>query len=145
MVWLSVRLGNGKVPTLRSRTNHCRHSRALATSLHERPNLFNNQASFLPNVEKGKDLYSYKLTTAIQLDGLSTDWPLFDTRAHYYGESNQLFKQANTESTLHFNASIGQYDKYLYMMFTVVDNQLIYRHKNARSIFQKQSLRARFS
>ena len=31
-------------------------ARALATSLHERPNLFNNQASFLPDVEKGKDL-----------------------------------------------------------------------------------------
>ena len=122
-------------------------ARALATSLHERPNLFNNQASFLPNVEKGKDLYSYKLTTAIQLDGLPIDWPLFDTRAHYYGEKNQLSKQENTnnksetiESTLHFNASIGQYDKYLYMMFTVVDNQLIYRHKNARSIFQNDHL-----
>ena len=29
-------------------------ARALATALHERPNLFNNQASFLPSVEKGK-------------------------------------------------------------------------------------------
>lgn len=31
-------------------------ARALATALHERQNLFNNQASFLPNVEQGKDL-----------------------------------------------------------------------------------------
>jgi len=120
-------------------------ARALATALHERPNLFNNQASFLPNVEKGKDLYSYKLTTAIQLDGLPTDWPLYDSRAHYYGEENQLLTHTNTptkktDNTLHFNASIGQYDKYLYMMFTVVDNHLIYRHNNARSIFQNDHL-----
>lgn len=31
-------------------------ARALATALHERENLFNNQASFLPSVEQGKDL-----------------------------------------------------------------------------------------
>ncbi|WP_077342776.1 proteobacterial dedicated sortase system histidine kinase [Pseudocolwellia agarivorans] len=115
-------------------------ARALATALHERPNLFNNQASFLPNVEKGKDLYSYKLTTAIQLDGLPIDWPLFNSRAHYYGEKNQLSKSTSAENSLHFNASVGQYDKYLYMMFTVVDNQLIYRHKNARGIFKNDHL-----
>ncbi len=114
-------------------------ARALATALHERPNLFNNQASFLPNVEKGKDLYSYKLTTAIQLDGLPIDWPLFNSRAHYYGEKNQLSK-SSAESSLHFNATVGQYDKYLYMMFTVVDNKLIYRHKNARGIFKNDHL-----
>lgn len=114
-------------------------ARALATALHERPNLFNNQASFLPNVEKGKDLYSYKLTTAIQLDGLPIDWPLFNSRAHYYGEKNQLSK-SSVESSLHFNATVGQYDKYLYMMFTVVDNKLIYRHKNARGIFKNDHL-----
>ncbi len=114
-------------------------ARALATALHERPNLFNNQASFLPNVEKGKDLYSYKLTTAIQLDGLPIDWPLFNSRAHYYGEKNQLTK-SSAESSLHFNATVGQYDKYLYMMFTVVDNKLIYRHKNARGIFKNDHL-----
>ena len=50
-------------------------ARALATSLHERPNLFNNQASFLPDVEKGKDLYGYQLSQAINLDGLPNDWP----------------------------------------------------------------------
>ena len=115
-------------------------ARALATALHERPNLFNNQASFLPNVEKGKDLYSYKLTTAIRLDGLKNDWPLFDTRMHFYGENNLLFSSNTFNHSLHFNAVIGQYDKYLYMMFTVVDNQLIYRHKNARSIFQNDHL-----
>ncbi len=115
-------------------------ARALATALHERPNLFNNQASFLPNVEKGKDLYSYQLTTAIQLDGNASDWPLFESRAHFYGEENQLGTPAERDNSLHFNAAIGQYDKYLYMMFTVVDDKLIYRHKNARGILQNDHL-----
>ena len=65
-------------------------ARALATSLHERPNLFNNQASFLPSVEQGKDLYGYQLKQAIRLDGRVLDWPNYQERSHYYGGKNQL-------------------------------------------------------
>ncbi len=35
--------------------------RAVATALHERPKLFDAQASFLPNVQKGRDLYAIRL------------------------------------------------------------------------------------
>ncbi len=114
-------------------------ARALATALHERPQLFNNQASFLPNVEQGKDLYGFKFTQAIQLDGLANDWPIFSQRAHFYGQQYQLYRQKNIksspqETSLHFNASLGKYDKYLYLFFNVTDNQVIYRQKNSRSI-----------
>ncbi len=128
-------------------------ARALATALHERPNLFNNQASFLPSVEKGRDLYGYQFHQAILLDGLYQDWPHFDERSHFYGVENQLIdddstyqeltlgaklanKRLNQEQlTLHYSASVGKYDKYLYLMFRVVDDKVIYRAKNALSIF----------
>jgi len=48
--------------------------RAVATALHERPKLFNRQASFLPTVQKGRDLYAYPIVTPIQLDGHLNDW-----------------------------------------------------------------------
>ena len=64
--------------------------RALATALHERANLFNNQASFLPSVEKGKDLYGYQLNEPIQLDGLQKDWPYYQQRAHYYNNNHHI-------------------------------------------------------
>jgi len=110
-------------------------ARALATSLHERPNLFNNQASFLPSVEKGKDLYGYQLSQAINLDGLTNDWPKFQTKAHYYGAENQLSQPLPVDKlSNHFTATVGKYDKFLYFFLQVVDDKVIYRSKNARAI-----------
>ena len=120
-------------------------ARALATALHERPNLFNNQASFLPSVEKGKDLYGFPLKEAVQLDGLFQDWPKFTKRAHYYGLNHQITfseeqKLSNEELSLHFTTALGKYDKYLYLFFKVVDNQVIYRKNNSRSITNNDHL-----
>ena len=118
-------------------------ARALATALHERSNLFNNQASFLPNVEQGKDLYGYQLTEAIQLDGLHSDWPNFSQRAYFYDRQQQLF--ASEPLTLNFKSSVGKYDKYLYLFFQVVDNNVSFRGKNSRSITNNDHLALSFS
>jgi dedicated sortase system histidine kinase len=116
-------------------------ARALATSLHERPNLFNNQASFLPDVEKGKDLYGYQLSQAINLDGLPNDWPNFQEKSHYYGVNNQLGGKLTVDKlTNHFSAAVGKYDKHLYFFIQVVDDKVIYRDKNARSINKNDHL-----
>ncbi len=118
-------------------------ARALATALHEREKLFNNQASFLPSVEQGKDLYGYQLTEAIQLDGLHNDWPNFSQRAHFYDSQQQLF--ANNPLSLNFKANVGKYDQYLYLFFQVVDKQVIFRGKNSRSITNNDHLALSFS
>jgi dedicated sortase system histidine kinase len=118
-------------------------ARALATALHERENLFNNQASFLPNVEQGKDLYGYKLTEAVNLDGLPNDWPDFNQRTHFYNQQQQLF--ANEPLSLNFKASVGKYNNYLYLFFQVVDNRLIFRGENTRSITNNDHLALSFS
>ena len=118
-------------------------ARALATALHERPNLFNNQASFLPNVEQGKDLYGYQLKQAIQLDGLNNDWPLREERIHLYNRKHQQKKSETTNidtTNLKFTTLVGKYDKYLYLFFSVVDNQLSYRSKNTLAITKNDFL-----
>ncbi|WP_448547150.1 proteobacterial dedicated sortase system histidine kinase [Thalassotalea fusca] len=116
-------------------------ARALATALHERPNLFDNQASFLPSVHKGKDLYGYKLKQAIQLDGLSNDWPNYDSRIHLYDREHLIYHSNPAQEDNHsFTATIGKYDKYLYLFFSVVDNQVIYREKNSLSIDRNDHL-----
>ena len=117
-------------------------ARALATALHERENLFNNQASFLPSVEQGRDLYGYQLTEAIQLDGLHNDWPNFSHRAHFY---NQQKSSPDEPLNINFKASVGKYDKYLYLFFQVVDNNVIFRGKNSRSITNNDHLTLSFS
>jgi dedicated sortase system histidine kinase len=118
-------------------------ARALATALHERENLFNKQASFLPSVEQGKDLYGYQLTEAIQLDGLHNDWPNFSQRAHFYNHKQQIF--AIEPLNLNFKASVGKYDKHLYLFFQVVDKNVVFRGENNRSIFKNDHLALSFS
>lgn len=123
-------------------------ARALATALHERANLFNNQASFLPSVEKGKDLYGYQLNEPLQLDGLKKDWPYYQQRAHYYNNQHAINitppGEDKAETSLSFSASVAKYDKYLYLFFTVLDNQLIFRDKNALSIINNDYLELAF-
>lgn len=120
-------------------------ARALATAMHERANLFNNQASFLPSVEQGKDLYSYGLSAPIQLDGLNNDWPDFANKAHFYQQNNQLYHQLPPEQlSINFTAAVGTYGKYLYLYFAVIDDKVIYRDKNARSIINNDHVELAF-
>jgi two-component system sensor histidine kinase ChvG len=120
-------------------------ARALATAMHERANLFNNQASFLPSVEKGKDLYSYGLSAPIQLDGLNQDWPDFANKAHFYQQNNQLYHQLTPEQlSINFTAAVGTYGQYLYLYFGVIDDKVIYRDSNARSIINNDHLELAF-
>lgn len=122
-------------------------ARALATAMHERANLFNNQASFLPSVEKGKDLYSYGLSAPIQLDGLNNDWPDFANKAHFYQQNNQLYQTlAPDELSINFTAAVGTYGKYLYLYlyFAIIDDKVIYRDNNARSITNNDHLELAF-
>ncbi|XQW86954.1 proteobacterial dedicated sortase system histidine kinase [Thalassotalea piscium] len=116
-------------------------ARALATALHERPNLFNNQASFLPSVEQGKDFYGYELKQAIQLDGVPNDWPNYDSRIHLYNQNNSINPALPMDDSEHkFTATIAKYGKYLYLFISVVDNNVIFRPKNAQSIVKNDHL-----
>ena len=96
--------------------------------------------AFLPRVEKGKDLYGYQLSQPINLDGKYNDWPNYFNKAHFYGFDN-LLVQSTAASTVtidslsnSFTATVGKFDKYLYFFISVIDDTVIYRDKNARSI-----------
>ena len=124
-------------------------ARALATTLHDRPNLFNSHASFLPSVEKGKDLYGYQLKSPIRLDGIFRDWPNFTNRAHYYGQEHLLYQQETTpgqpdDLSMFFKTTLGKYDKYLYLFFNVVDDKVIYRDQNMINIDRNDHLELAF-
>ena len=119
-------------------------ARALATALHERPKLFDNQASFLPSVEQGKDLYGFELKRPIQLNGQPNDWPRFQEQAHFYNEDNNL-GHSNQEASVNFTAAVGKFDKFLYLFFQINDDHLIYRDKNNLSIIQNDHINLSFT
>lgn len=110
-------------------------TQALATALHERPNLFDIQASFLTQVEQGRDLYAYPLARPIQLDGKLNDWAQYRHRSINYGESHQVFKHdAQAPLNVSFNHMVGKYGGYLYAFFEVTDPSVIYRGSNSLKI-----------
>ncbi|MFD2166816.1 proteobacterial dedicated sortase system histidine kinase [Thalassotalea euphylliae] len=111
-------------------------ARALATALHDRPNLFNRQASFLASVERGKDLYGFPIRQPIQLDGKYQDWAQFEQKSHFYHQDNIIWQAFDSPPiSQQFNAAVGKYDKFLYLFFNVTDNAVVYRGQNSRSIF----------
>ncbi|MCL1059271.1 proteobacterial dedicated sortase system histidine kinase [Shewanella gelidimarina] len=110
-------------------------TQALATALHERPKLFDSQASFLTQVKKGRDLYAYPLAGPIQLDGKLGDWQPYRHSSLHYGEDYQVYKRDPAKPLgIEFTHMVGKYAGYLYGFFEVTDPQVIYRGKNSLSI-----------
>jgi len=118
--------------------------RAVATALHERPKLFNKQASFLPNVEKGRDLYAYPILDPIQLDGKLSDW-LNQNRAlnyqqDYVIEGHDIYQP----QSLSFKHMVGKYREHLYAYFAVTDDSIVYRPENSLRIDKNDLLQIAF-
>ena len=102
-------------------------TRALATALHERPKLFDHQASFLDQVVKGRDLYAYNLPSRIQLDGKLHDWKTYQPLFWHYDKSYLTPINLNhNPADLSFTHMVGKYDNYLYAVFKVKDDNTQY-------------------
>ncbi len=119
--------------------------RAVATALHERPKLFDEQASFLPNVKVGRDLYAYPIVEPIQLDGHLSDWKN-RAQAIQYDESYLIEGQNNYHNnTLSFKHRVGKYNNYLYAFFAVTDESIVYRAKNSLQVDNNDLLQIAFT
>ncbi len=107
-------------------------ARAVATALHERPALFDNQSAFLSNITPGTDLYAHRIQYPIKLDGKLSDWQDYKDKMIQYGAAN-LVEQSTVydPQSLNFKHMVGQYDKYLYAMFDVTDDNVLLRPKNS--------------
>lgn len=107
-------------------------ARAVATALHERPSLFDSQSSYLKDVKPGTDLYAHKIVDPIQLDGQLDDWIDYRHLMLEYNEL-QLIEQNDPYSpqSLSFRHMVGQFGKFLYAMFEVTDDSLVFRPSNS--------------
>lgn len=118
---------------------------AAATALHERPNLFNSQASFLSDVRKGRDLYAVDVSDPIQLDGRLQEWQYFNYQPHYYGDDYVLENEGEYNPTsLSFKHMVVKYEEYLYIMFEVVDDYIVYRKENTFNVHRNDNIQVAF-
>ncbi|QSX42240.1 proteobacterial dedicated sortase system histidine kinase [Shewanella cyperi] len=133
-VWeMEKYLRHGQERTLEGTTQ------ALATALHERPKLFDSQASYRSQLEKGRDLYAYPLSSPIQLDGKLGDWDEYRHHMLNYGKDQRLSGQ-DSDSHLSFNHMVGKYGDYLYAFFEVTDPFPVMRGRNSLAIDRNDSL-----
>jgi len=114
---------------------------AAATALHERPKLFNAQASFLNDVRRGKNLYAIDVSDPIQLDGKLAEWQNFQHQPHLYNNDYVLDNHHRyDERSLSFEHMVVKYGDYLYVMFEVTDDYIVYRKKNTSNVNQNDSI-----
>ncbi|GAA0854582.1 hypothetical protein GCM10009114_10990 [Aliiglaciecola litoralis] len=116
-------------------------ARAVATALHERPTLFDSQSSYLQDVKPGTDLYAHRIIDPIRLDGRLDDWADYAELRLAYAEM-QLIEQSTAyqPASLQFEHMVGQYNQYLYAMFKVQDETLVFRPENSLRVDRNDHL-----
>jgi dedicated sortase system histidine kinase len=118
---------------------------AAATALHERPNLFNAQASFLSDMRQGRDLYAIDVSEPIQLDGNLEEWKSYQYQPHYYGDDYVIENKENYDpKSLSFNHMVVKYENYLYVMFEVIDDYIVYRKNENFNIHRNDTIQIAF-
>ena len=112
-------------------------ARAVATALHERPALFDSQSAYLQDVRPGTDLYAPPIPSPIRLDGELNDWQQVGALMSEYG-SDEVIEYYNAykgePTSLSFKHMVGRYGQFLYAMFEVNDDVLLWRQPNSLSV-----------
>lgn len=91
-------------------------ARALATALHDRPQLFEPRDEEDRVTQGGSILYAPTLSSPIELDGNDVDWHGQNTRPVRFSESDE---EKTPPGSVSFVQRIGKYDQYLYALFDV--------------------------
>lgn len=120
-------------------------AQALATALNERPELF-NEGSYTP-ARRSEDLYVYPIFSPLSLDdGSLIDWGEYQQYEVNFGERDQLRTPLNPsryygrEETLSFSNMVGEHNGSLYAYFKVVDDEIVYRSRDALSVHRSDFL-----
>lgn len=116
-------------------------ARAIATALHERPSLFDNNAAYLSDVRPGTDLYAHPIIEPIHLDGQLDDWATHRHLMLHYGAEQLLGSSTDYHATsLNFAHMVGRYKQYLYAMFKITDDKLVLRAANSLRVDRNDHL-----
>jgi two-component system, OmpR family, sensor histidine kinase ChvG len=105
-------------------------ARAVASALAGRPGLFDQE--LFHSLDQNRDLYLFKLTNPMRLNGKFDDWEPQLKEAEEFGRSHVLFSSGPYDNnSLHFKHLVGQRGEYLYAMFLVTDHKVVYQETNS--------------
>tara|TARA_R110001583_G_scaffold16561_7_gene67792 strand:+ start:2711 stop:5020 length:2310 start_codon:yes stop_codon:yes gene_type:complete len=116
-------------------------TRAVATALHERPTLFNTQASSLNELQDGKDLYAYDISSPLSIDGKLDDWKNEIEKSIIYAQQQTIFQlNKNTSNPISFRHMLGTQGKYLYGYLQVTDKYPVFKAPESRFLNRNDHL-----
>ena len=101
-------------------------SRAVATVLHGRPELFSEQSSFDPDEIEGNEIYAAPLPNFINVNGDLSDW---GEQAKQTVTSTQSPVDAlvNPDNVISVDHAMGYRGNFVYALFKVTDDEVVFR------------------
>ncbi|OUD15356.1 proteobacterial dedicated sortase system histidine kinase [Thioflexithrix psekupsensis] len=105
-------------------------ARTHASVLNGRVELFNR--SLVDTLSEESLLFAHSFKNPIKLDGVVDEWTDYLEQAEYYADKHILKNQGIYDpNSLSFRHILGKYRQYLYALFIIKDQRLIYRDARA--------------
>lgn len=103
---------------------------AISTALHNRADLFMQEGFY--SLQQGRDLYLFQLSNPISLnDNAITDWLPESSKARTFGPQHLLIEKLDFDpESLGFRYLAGKQGEYLYGLFDVTDDHVVYQGAN---------------
>ncbi|MFW2367149.1 MAG: ATP-binding protein [Desulforhopalus sp.] len=105
-------------------------ARAVSSALSGRTGLLDQE--LFHSLNPSRDLYLYPLTSPMRINGKTDDWQPQLKEAREFNEANLLYSTEDYSSgSLTYRHLSGIRGEYLYALFQVTDDRLVYRHPNS--------------
>jgi two-component system sensor histidine kinase ChvG len=105
-------------------------ARAVASTLSGRTGLLDRE--LFHSLNASRDLYLYQLSNPMRINGKTDDWQPQLAEAREFGEEHLLFSvEPYSHESLHYQHLTGVRGDYLYAIFLVTDDHLVYQHANS--------------
>jgi dedicated sortase system histidine kinase len=108
-------------------------ARAVASALSGRTGLFDRE--LFHSLNASRDLYLYQLSNPIRINGKTDDWQPQLKEASEFGKDHLLFSsEPYNYDSLHYRHLTGVRGDYLYAVFLVTDNTVVYRQAYSQDL-----------
>ncbi|MEA1890769.1 MAG: ATP-binding protein [Pseudomonadota bacterium] len=114
---------------------------AIATVLHDRPELFSSEKIVPATDREIGDLRVMRLDHPLTMDGKLDDWGRLAENAGHYSVPRYLKKPGGHEKDLSYKHVLGSWGRYLYALFIVQDDKVTYRDTSYRRLDNSDHLR----
>ncbi|MBX2849398.1 MAG: hypothetical protein KTR16_13825 [Acidiferrobacterales bacterium] len=101
-------------------------SRAVATVLHDRPELFSEQSSLDPDEAEGNEIYAAPLPNFININGDLSDWGE-QAKQTITSTPSPVDELINPDNVVSVDHTMGYRGNFIYALFDITDDEVIFR------------------